>query len=173
MINTIEMKKLVVNTLEGVHHLIYDLRPSVLDDLGLQSAIRWYGETHLEPLGINFFFEVSGREVRLPGQMEIVLFRVVQEAVTNIIRHAEAEEAEIKVDFGEDEVSLIIRDNGGGFDVGAATTGKVRKASGLGLLGMGERVSLLEGSFQIVSNHGRGTKIAIKVPYLSEEATSG
>jgi PAS domain S-box-containing protein len=165
-----EMKKLVVNTLESVHRLIYDLRPSVLDDLGLQSAIRWYAESHLEPLGISLTFQTSGRERRLAGQMETVLFRVVQEAITNIIRHSEAEDAKITIDFRENRVSIMVEDDGKGFDVESATAGKLQKTSGLGLLGMQERISLVEGRLQISSITGRGTSIVIEVPLSGEDA---
>lgn len=165
-----QMKELVANTLDGVHGIIYDLRPSLLDDLGLQAAIRWYGETRLEALGINFSFHLSGAEIRLPGDMETVLFRAVQEAITNIVRHAEAENVEIRLDFREKGVSVTVEDNGRGFDLESITNAQGRRDGGLGLLGMRERVSLLGGALQISSRPGGGAKIAIEVPYSNLEA---
>jgi len=82
--------------LEDVHKLIFDLRPSLLDDLGLVAALQWYAESRLESQGIAVMIETTGEEQRLPAQIETALFRVVQEALNNVARHAEAKNAEVQ-----------------------------------------------------------------------------
>ncbi len=165
-----EVKTLAVRTLEEVHRLIFDLRPSVLDDLGLLSAIRWYAERSLEPRGIAVRCEFSGPGTpaegvgeRLPPQVETALFRVVQEAITNIVKHAEAETVLIQCTLREGTLTIEIEDDGKGFDP-SEPAGPVGGGRGLGLLGMRERVELLGGTVQIESSPGHGTRIALKVP---------
>jgi signal transduction histidine kinase len=160
-----EAKALAVRSLDDLHRLLFDLRPSVLDDLGLLSAIRWYAERHLEPLGIAVRCEFADLDGRLPPEVEIALFRVVQEAVTNIARHAEAETVLIQCALREGVMTVEIEDDGKGFD---ATRGPEPSGSGLGLLGIRERVELLGGRVDIESAPGQGTRIALAVPAGSE-----
>lgn len=170
-----EVKSLAVRTLEEVHRLIFDLRPSVLDDLGLLSAIRWYAERHLEPLGITVHCEFSGPGTsaegvggRLPPQMETALFRVVQEAITNIAKHAEAETVLIQCALREGLLTIEIEDDGKGFDP-SSLAGPVAAGRGLGLLGIRERVELLGGTVTIESSPGQGARIALTVAVPMEE----
>ncbi|MBI2866228.1 MAG: HAMP domain-containing protein [Chloroflexi bacterium] len=157
------MKDMVVRTLEGVHQLIFDLRPSLLDDLGLLPALRWYAESRLRPQGIEVRFVSTGPERRLPSETEIALFRVVQEAVTNILKHAEAENVVIRQESTGDAIRIEVEDDGRGFDISSigSETGQVR---GLGLLGIRERVEMLGGRFAVVSQPGKGTRIVWEVP---------
>lgn len=157
------MKSLAGQTLDSIHRLIFDLRPSVLDDLGLPAALRWSAETHLEPMGIDLTFDVIGAERRLSPELEATLFRIGQEAITNIVRHAEAESVGITVAFGEQVVGLDIVDDGKGFDPEAMDR-SFEGPRGLGLLGIKERVALLDGTVTIQSAPGKGTRIMVEVP---------
>jgi signal transduction histidine kinase len=165
----VEAKALTVRTLEELHRLIFDLRPSVLDDLGLLSAIRWYAERHLERRGIAVRCEFSGTESRLQPELETALFRVVQEAITNIAKHAGAETVLVQFLEREDQVAIEIEDDGRGFSPGSLPPPAARER-GLGLLGMRERVELFGGTFEIDSAPGSGTRIAITVPLRLEVA---
>jgi signal transduction histidine kinase len=163
----IEAKDLTVKTLDELHRLIYDLRPSVLDDLGLLSAIRWYAERHLEPLGVGVHWELSGQERRLQPEVETALFRVVQEAITNIAKYAHAESVLIQCVLKDDGIGIEIEDDGDGFDpANLPATGETRR--GLGLMGMRERVALLGGTIEIDAAPGKGVRIAVNVPFKRE-----
>ncbi|HYB72029.1 MAG TPA: ATP-binding protein [Candidatus Sulfotelmatobacter sp.] len=163
------LRKLAVDALDGVHRIIHALRPSALDDLGLVSAIRWYAETLLEPHGLEVDLTVRGDEGRLPPAVETALFRTVQEALTNVAKHAEADRVAIAVAFRPEALEIRVEDDGRGFDVAEALRGE---GAGLGLLGMRERMSLLDGTLDIASRPGGGTRLTIRVP-RREEAPGG
>ena len=157
------MKGMADQTLDSIHRLIFDLRPSVLDDLGLPSALRWAAESRLEPMGIDLSFELVGPEHRLAPEIETNLFRIAQEAISNIARHAEAESVRIRIEFGEGITRLQIEDDGKGFapDEVVRHAGEAR---GLGLLGMKERAVLLHGTLTVHSEPGKGTRIGAELP---------
>ncbi|MBI2861010.1 MAG: HAMP domain-containing protein [Chloroflexi bacterium] len=161
------IKGLAVKTIENVHKVIFDLRPSALDDLGLLSALRWYAETRMGKLGIKTSIEVTGEERKLSPEVEAALFRVVQEAITNIVKHAEAQSVVLSVEFGDDLLRIEVEDDGQGFDTGAVNL-QPDEAKGLGLLGMRERVTLLGGQFDIESQPGNGTHITVEMPLHRE-----
>jgi signal transduction histidine kinase len=152
-----EIRGLLATTLEEIRRLMVDLRPTLLDDLGLIPAIRWFAETHLERARIKHSLEVVGHRRRLPPHVETALFRVVQEAITNIVRHSGARRAEIRVDFRDAWVGAEISDDGKGFDPSAAQ-------GRLGLLGMEERVTFLGGRWAIQTEIGAGTRISVEIP---------
>lgn len=158
-----DVKNLTVETLDNVRRIIHDLRPSVLDDLGLLSAIRWYAESRFGSVAIKARVELTGEDRSLAPEIETALFRVVQEAIANIVRHAEAHNAVISVELEDAAVRIEVEDDGKGFDVEAVRR-QADKAVGLGLLGMEERIALLGGRFQIESNPGGGTRLVIEVP---------
>lgn len=160
------LKDLAVKTLDGVHRLVYDLRPSVLDDLGLLAGLRWYAESRLEPLGVRVSLMVTGDETRLPVELETAVFRIGQEAISNIARHANAEDVFIGVDFQPDRIVLEVEDDGEGFDAGAQVPGE--EGHGWGLLGIRERASLLGGSFNVASAPSTGTRIEVSIPLRRE-----
>lgn len=164
----VRVRKLAAGTLDGVHKLIYDLRPSLLDDLGLLPAIGWYAESRLQPLGIKVHVEVEGEERRLEPQVETALFRIIQEAITNVARHAKADNAAVSISFGESSIDVEIEDDGCGFDVGTLKAPS-RHTGGFGLLGMKERVFLLGGTIEIESDLDGGTRIKITVPLGKED----
>jgi signal transduction histidine kinase len=134
-----------------------------LDDLGLAPAIRWYAETHLEEAGVLASIEVDQPSKRLPQHLEVSLFRMVQEAVNNIARHADAHHAHIRLTFRESVASVRVTDDGRGFDA-EAVLGLAVPVRSVGLLGMQERVRLLNGHLTIDSQPGTGTVISIEIP---------
>ena len=157
-----EVKAVAVRTLEDVHRLILDLRPSVLDDLGLFSAIRWYAERSLETRGISVRCEFGELDRRLPPELETALFRMCQEAMSNIARHAKATAVLVQVGVEGDELLIEIEDDGRGFDVEAAAKREGRRP--WGLLGIRERAEILGGSARIDSAPGQGTRVQVRVP---------
>ncbi len=166
-----EVKALAVHMIEEIHRLIFDLRPSVLDDLGLYSAIRWYAERYLVPRGISVRCEFDkaapqGTPERLPQAFETAVFRVCQEAMNNVLKHAEAETVLIQVGIAGEALHIEIEDDGKGFD--PSRTGTDGKRPSFGLAGIRERVDLLGGKVQIDAAEGQGTRIRIEVPLPSE-----
>jgi signal transduction histidine kinase len=164
-----EARQLTVRTIEELHRLIFDLRPSVLDDLGLVSAIRWYAERHLEPKGIAVRCEFSGFGGSLIPELETALFRVAQEAITNIAKHSGADTVLIQCLQRDDRITIEIEDDGNGF-VPANLPPPAARERGLGLMGMRERVELFGGTIEIDSAPGSGTRIAVSVPVVQEVA---
>jgi len=152
-----EIQGLLAMTLEEIRRLMVDLRPTLLDDLGLIPAIQWFAETHLARAGIEPVLKIGGPRRRLSPQVETALFRVVQEAITNIVRHSGAGRATVRLEFRDGVVAAEISDDGKGFDPESAR-------DGLGLLGMEERVTLLGGRWRIESGAGAGTRISIEIP---------
>jgi len=156
-------KSLVVRALEEIRRLTLNLRPSALDDLGLVIAIRTYASTHLENLGIKVKFESKGFSERLNPVVETSLFRIVQEAINNIVKHAGAKNVHIKLTAGEGRVTVTIEDDGKGFDGGAALRSRSGSES-LGLVGIQERTTLLGGTFSIKSRPGEKTRLKVEIP---------
>jgi two-component system, NarL family, sensor histidine kinase DegS len=154
-----DFKKMVRSALYEVRRIIYDLRPMALDDLGLIPTLRKYLQT-IEDYnkGISISFTHIGKEVRLPTRMEVAVFRLVQESVQNALKHAEASEIQVKTEMSNNQLLVMVKDNGKGFD----TT--VKKENAFGLIGMKERVELLEGTLAIRSQVGFGTTIFIRIP---------
>ena len=154
---------LSVSILDEIHKLIYELRPSLLDDLGLVAAIRWLADTSLRQAGVMVNFRTVGRERRLSSDLEATLFRVIQEGVHNIARHAHARSVGLSLRFGKRIIRVRISADGRGFDVEEAISSKDRPR-GLGLLGMKERIELMSGTLSIRSQPGSGTDIDIEIP---------
>jgi signal transduction histidine kinase len=160
-----EVKALAVRTLEDVHRLILDLRPSVLDDLGLLSAIRWYAERTLESRGIAVRCEF-GELRRLPPEMETALFRICQETMSNVARHAQATAVLVQVGTEGGDVVIDIEDDGKGFDPEGATRREGRRP--WGLMGIRERAEILGGVARIESAPGQGTHVEVRIPIPRE-----
>ena len=149
--------------LEGVRRFSQDLRPSVIDDLGLLPALEWLISDLEKHFGITIGMAVLGVERRFSPEVELVLFRVAQEALNNVWKHSEASRAWVTVEFGDGKTNLSIRDNGKGFEVpsGMADLANVGK---LGLAGMEERVRLVSGKLTLQSKPGEGTEVTVEVP---------
>jgi signal transduction histidine kinase len=141
-----------------VRDLSLDLRPSLLDDLGLVAALRWYGARQARHAGVSFHFTGRLPEERLPATLETTCFRVAQEALTNVVRHAQAQHVWVHVQVQDTALQLTIRDDGVGFDPFMAQM-RARDGNSLGLLGMRERVAIAGGTIQITSNPGDGTTV--------------
>lgn len=155
-----------LRTLEEIRRLTYDLRPSILDDLGLVPAIRWYLKNRLATEGLQVNLEVApeAENVRLSEDKEITLFRVVQEALTNVRKHSRATEVTVRIWLSGGRLHAQVTDNGVGFDPEEALHADAR-GRGLGLMGMRERIGLVRGaSLRIESAPGRGSRVEVEVP---------
>lgn len=159
----VDLKGQVRTGLEEVRKMIFNLRPMALDDLGLIPALRKFSQDFEEKHRILTKFEMSGREVRLTSALEVAVYRFVQEAFTNIYKHASATYILIDVHFGPELLTLKIKDNGVGFNVEKLER-KSMSGEHFGLIGMRERVELLEGQFHIESVPDHGTTIMMSVP---------
>ncbi len=144
--------------LDDLRRLVHELRPAILDDLGLGPAVRWYVDTYVRPTGLRAHVESEGLEERLSSDVETVAFRIVQEALTNVLRHAQAREVRVRLDRREDVLLVMVRDDGVGFD--PEEVGR----RGLGLAGMRERAELVGGTVQILSVPGVGTTVLARLP---------
>ena len=158
-----KVQSLVVHVHSEISRLIADLRPALLDTLGLAPAIRQYAEASLHPLGINVSVETKGMDKRFAPEVEAGLFRWVQGAVGNIAQHSKAKNAIIVLECQDDELLLHISDDGEGFDVSKITDIE-ESGRGRGLFSMKERVGLLGGTCSIESQLGRGTTVWARVP---------
>ena len=152
------LRELVVATLQDVRRLAVELRPKALDDFGLVAALERLTSTFAEQTGIDTQLESRLPEARLPSEIETVLYRVVQEALTNVVKHARAERVSIILHAKPGKVAVVIEDDGRGF----ATDGETGRG-GLGLLGMRERVALVGGHVEVESSSA-GTTIVVQVP---------
>jgi signal transduction histidine kinase len=150
--------KAVERVLEQVRDLSLSLRPSMLDDLGLEPALRWYTNRQSALVGLQADFQADALEDRLDPVIETACFRVAQEALTNIVRHARASTATVELRKLDGHLHLFVRDDGVGFDVTALREQAVLGAS-LGLLSMEERATLADGGFECKSTPGQGTEI--------------
>lgn len=159
------------NALEEVRRLSVELRPAILDDLGLVPALRWTLDRYMERTGVQGRFEVIGLEGRLPGEIETVCYRAVQEALTNVARHASARSIAVTLELERNGrmVHLTISDDGVGFDVNQALR-RAQVGGSLGLLGLRERVELLGGHLDIRSRPGRGTTVEVRLPVSAQAA---
>ncbi|MGM7702926.1 sensor histidine kinase [Pseudalkalibacillus sp. Hm43] len=158
-----DLRHMVKEALTEVRRIIYDLRPMALDDLGLVPTLEKYLRNLSESTGINIQLRSFGNERRLPSKMEVATYRLIQESVQNACKHAKADEIQVKVEF-QQNLSILVRDNGIGFDPDE------KKEQSFGLIGMKERVDLLEGTLKIDTNPGKGTLIFIQIPLTEQEA---
>lgn len=154
-----ELQGVVVTGLSGLQNLITGLHPPQLDDFGLVAALRWYAAQAGERAGVTVSVSSQGEEPSLPLEVRTVLYRIVQECVTNVIRHAKADRAEVQVVFGEGEVRIRVEDKGCGFDLDA--TLNRREYPCWGLLGIQERAALVGGTCVIQSEPGMGTLVEV------------
>jgi two-component system sensor histidine kinase UhpB len=154
---------LIADATDRMYDLILRLRPSVLDDLGLLAALRVHAERTLEPEGITFDIDGSGLSDRLAPHLETALFRIFQEAISNIVRHANASRVKIRISTDDSLLEASILDDGLGFDLNAVKANGVEER-GLGILGMQERATLVGGEVEIDSAPGRGTRMQVTIP---------
>jgi signal transduction histidine kinase len=164
-----EARATAARLLAETRRLIMGLRPAALDDLGLVAAIRAYAETTLVSRQISVTIESTGLP-RLEGHIEVAVFRIVQEALTNIARHAEARNARVELSTAPSRLVVTIDDDGRGFDVDHGLGPASTASASFGLLGMQERVRLLGGEIEITSGPNSGTRIVVRVPIAAEAA---
>jgi signal transduction histidine kinase len=153
-----DLRELVVATLQDVRRLAVQLRPKALDDFGLVAALERLVQTFSETTGIEVHLEARLGSVRLPSDVETTLYRIVQEALTNVVKHAEARSVSILLTRGEGTAIAVIEDDGLGFD------SETSDGDGVGLLGMRERVELHDGRLTVESTPDIGTTLRIEVP---------
>ncbi|MBS3887398.1 MAG: PAS domain S-box protein [Dethiobacter sp.] len=169
------MVEQVKEILQEVRQFSRDLRPSILDDLGLIPSVEWYIEELNRTHGINISLSALGDKIFLRPEVRVTLFRIVQEALRNVIRHAEVSEAQVQIEYSTESIKISVSDKGKGFD--CKPIGDLLRAGKLGLAGMNERAKLLCGQIQIESALGQGTTIKILIPMadlleLKEQETS-
>jgi signal transduction histidine kinase len=157
-----QLQKLTERLVDEAHHLAWELRPAALDDLGLETAIFNYVEKWSERNSIPLDFHSGLAKLRLPPPVETAVFRIVQEALTNILKHAEATRVSVMLEYRNDELLVIVEDNGRGFQLDVPLS--VKEPGGLGLVGIRERVALVGGKLNIESELGSGTTLAIRIP---------
>jgi signal transduction histidine kinase len=159
------VKRLAEKTVNEVRDLALLLRPSMLDDFGLVPALNWHAREMSKRTGLNVVIHADEDADDLPDDHKTCIYRLVQEAVHNSARHANARTVEVVVKYEGEQVLFTVRDDGGGFDP--------RLVRGLGLLGMEERVRRLGGDLQIDSQLGRGTLIAARLPVTELNRNNG
>lgn len=162
-----DFEEMTVAAIEGVRRMAVELRPPALDDLGLLAALGDLAQRFGEQLGIDVDYQARGPRGRLPAEVELVLYRVAQEAITNVGKHAEASRVWIDLDRTADDVTLSVRDDGRGFDPDTARASDER-GLGLGLFGMEERAALVGGIFKVWPRHGGGSEIFTFIPLTSQ-----
>jgi two-component system sensor histidine kinase DegS len=153
-----DFKAGVRDALDETRRLIFDLRPMTLDDLGLVPTLRKFVKEYGEKSQVTARFHLVGEERRLPGNYEAVLFRIIQEALTNARKHANARSVEVTVTLQAHRAVAVVKDDGDGFDV-AATEARQGRTRNLGLISMRERADLEKGALEIRSQIGKGTEI--------------
>ena len=163
------IKGIVENSIDEVYSIIKNLRPSILDDLGFGAAVRWLLDHHLESRGIHCHVTISNdiNDLPLEPETEIELFRIIQEAITNIAKHAGAQSVFVLMELRNRNLCIEIEDDGCGFDYENVLQ-VTDSARGLGLMGMRERASFLNCSFSICSTSGHGTRLSLRVPLDNE-----
>jgi signal transduction histidine kinase len=167
-----ELKKLNAQALAELRLLIRDLRPSVLDDLGLVPALQNQVRQFEDFSGVKTDFAIEGKRRRLQPELETVIFRIGQEALTNVAKHANAESVEVKLSFNENCLKLTVKDDGQGFKRSEVMAPGDKERSAWGLLGIQERVAIVGGVCFIISEPGKGTTIHATIPVSYQEVNS-
>lgn len=153
------LKEMVRKALLEVRRIIYDLRPMALDDLGLIPTLRKYSQTTMEyEKGTTIHFVNNGSERRLEPNFEVSTFRLVQECITNALKHGKSRDVWVKIEWLRDTMNIVVKDNGKGFDVNQS------KEKSFGIIGMRERIELLKGEMKIISSVGNGTTVLFRIP---------
>lgn len=158
----LQLQELTERLVEEAHHLAWELRPAALDDLGLEMALSNYVEKWSERSSIALDFHSGLEKRRLPPPVETAVYRIVQEALTNVLKHAQANRVSVMLEYRHDELLVIVEDNGRGFHPEVPLT--VKESGGLGLVGIQERVALVGGKLNIESKPGSGATVAIRIP---------
>lgn len=156
------LKTSAMGTFQKVRNFIFELRPMMLDDLGLVPTVRRYADAFKEQTSLDVSVTVTGNERRLEPYLEVMMFRALQELLGNAARHSQATQVKVMLDMGEDRVRVSVDDNGRGFDPDV-----VQQGNSLGLKLIRERAEMLGGTFEVDSTVGRGTRVTFAVPARS------
>ncbi|MDP2919354.1 MAG: histidine kinase [Dehalococcoidia bacterium] len=156
-------KTVVAHALDEMRRLILDLRPPSLDELGLVTAIKTYAQRHLADLDINLKFESHNISGRFPPTLEVTVFRIVQEALHNVAKHAHARNVSIRLSVDGDKMIAVVEDDGHGFNTDVVFRSGGR-GHAWGLIGIRERAALMGGKFELDSKIGRGTRLEVEIP---------
>lgn len=161
---------IMMNTIDNIYAVIKDLRPSIIDDLGIEASVNWLLEKHLETKGINYYVvNKFPLKRRFSPEIETTLFRMLQESIVNVSRHSNAKNVFVTMEGSESHISISLEDDGDGFDIQELNRYTVKDGRGLGILGMKERALLVDGEFDIQSRPGGGTKVSIRIPLKAQE----
>lgn len=167
-----QLEVLADDLMQNIHRLAWELHPAVLDDFGLETALRRYAEEWSQQCGVPAEVQSYGMEAqRLPAEIETTLYRVMQEALTNVFRHARAKRVGILLERRLNHISLIVEDDGRGFDADAVMQATGTKGK-LGLLGMKERITLAGGTLEVESTPGQGATVLVRIPLRQEPVES-
>ena len=158
--------EIIERLIEQVRNLSIELRPSLLDDLGLIAALRWHIDRIKQRSGLNLRFVPNNVDGHLNCDIEIACFRVVQEALTNILRHSKAKNVKVELNLEDNKLHLFISDDGVGFDLKNIKI-RILQGASLGLLNMQERVSLINGKLKITTAPNQGTEIHAYFPLIT------
>jgi signal transduction histidine kinase len=164
-----QLEKLAMAGVEELQHMVSGLHPPQLDDLGLLAALRWYTNDISSRTGLTINLVNHGGRPKLTSDIRSVVFRIAQEAINNVVRHANAGRVDIQLDYTPNNIYLRVEDNGRGFNTDIVLKKKPGKPTAWGLLGMVERASLVGGTCNIFSHPGKGTLIEVNVPIIGEE----
>ena len=162
-----ETQSLLEQTMHNVHRFSYELRPAMLDDLGLIIALRWYIKAFAKRTSIKLNFRADADVELLEGEPKTVIYRVVQESLTNVYKYADALRVQVIIKRMDDTIRLTVRDNGKGFRPDQLVLSS-KDHSGMGLMGMQERLRLVNGQFSVESQEGKGTTIRATIPFKTE-----
>ncbi len=160
-------RTLIAHCLAQIRLLLYDLRPSVLDDFGLVPALRWYVQSHLQVPGLEAVLDLDDADRRLAPVVETALFRIAQESLANVARHARATRVLLRLETKAGYVTMLVADNGAGFDP-AGVPEDPRERYGVGLISMRERAAALHGTINIEASSGQGTRVHVVIPVTAE-----
>ena len=163
-----QLERLAMVGVEELQRMVSGLHPPQLDDLGLLAALRWYASDINTRSGIAVNVVNHGPKPQLSSDVRSVVFRIAQEAITNVVRHANASVIDIQLDYSLDNIYLRVEDNGQGFNTDLVLKKKPGKPTAWGLLGMVERAALVGGTCNIFSHPGKGTLIEVNVPIIGE-----
>jgi len=163
------LKEIVRNSLKEVRRIIFDLRPMSLDDLGLIPTIERYSHRFTEDSGIEVEIIKLGESIEMDSLIQIACFRIIQESLNNVRKHSKADRVMIKIENSPQKISIIIKDNGVGFELDEINNSNNLSESGFGIIGMKERADVLNGKIDIFSNRGKGTKIILTIPLKRED----
>jgi len=153
------MAKIIDDAMDTVHHVSSELRPRILDDLGLAEAIEWQGEEFQRRTGISCNVTIEDADLALQQDQATAVFRIFQEALTNVARHAGASQVNVSLEVDSGALMLLIRDDGRGI-----RPEEIESTASYGLLGIRERVHAMAGEVEITGNFGAGTKLKVSIP---------